>query len=102
MVIFKSKPRTVEAKQISDAPTKSEVTEILEWLRKCDPTINIIVRERSLDLYFGGTICYRAHFGKWLVVLGGSQFQILDPGMFNQLYEWIGPKAYADPPYLVN
>ena len=101
-MLFRAKPTIVEAKKIPPEPKYEELVEIFQWLKDTG-----LVQHWGqpggdrFDLYSANTRI-RANFGDWVVKDSSGSFSVCKPDIFSQTYEWIGPKAYADAPYLVN
>lgn len=101
-MIFKAKPRTVEAQWVSDDPDSSDMTKIKKWLADHGFNGGFMADRGALAIYRGRAMVAHVSYGRWLVILGNQDVQVLKPELFNQTYEWTGPKVYADAPYLVN
>lgn len=101
-MLFRAKPTIVEAHWIPEDPTGAEIQEVRDWLRKRGFNGYSMEDRGAFSLYRGSASVAYAPYGRWLVVLGEQDVSVLKPKLFEQTYEWIGPKAYADPPYLVN
>lgn len=106
MPLFKKKPVTIEARQTpEDEKTyHEEIINFIHWILDSSPHgANLYLHEST------GYLALQTLEGPmtvppgWWVIRGvAGEFYPCDPSIFERTYEFIGPKQYLDPPYLVN
>lgn len=95
-MIYRTRPRSVEAKQAPEDAYSIEMTEFRQWLGKHGLNVVYFEDRGYFHIYAGGKLLATTFSGRWVVIQGAEEVTSLKTEQFEKFYEWTGPA------YLVN